>query len=303
MKTLSRALLVSLVFAACSGGAANSDAAAGSTAGKPVAAAQPGKPVLPHAEQLLTEAVEAMGGAEKFAGLKSFYAESKLDMGTMALTGTVKTWWRGGDFYNEVEMPGAGQMRMGSLANKAWSDDPISGLRMLAGKEAEQALWSATQCLACDWKRYFTKAETTAVKDVEGKQLAEITFTSAAGDTVVLRLDTTTRLPVSQSFEQASPVGPMPVTVYFKDFRDVEGMKIPFEQVIDNSLTKASSTTTKIELNAVVDDTKFAMPGATQAVTPGALVDPAKVDPSKAAEPVKPVKDEPAKPAKKAAAG
>lgn len=253
---------------------------------RPVAA-PPIEPVLPDAEKLLAESVQAMGGAEKFASLKSFYAESTLNMGALGLTGVAKTWWRGGDFYNESEMPGVGQMKIGASGGKAWAEDPISGLRVLTGKESEQALWSATLCLACDWKRHFTKAETTAVKEVEGKKLAEITMTSALGDKLVLRIDIDSKLPVSESFEQSSPMGSMPATVYFKDFREVEGMKLPFEQLVDASLTKAVSTTTKLELNAVVDDTKFAMPGAGQAVTPGALVDPAKVDPTRAAEPTK----------------
>jgi hypothetical protein len=125
------------------------------------------------------------------------------------------------------------------------------------------------------------------VKEVEGKKLAEITMTSALGDKLVLRIDMDSKLPVSESFEQSSPMGTMPATVYFKDFREVEGMKLPYEQVVDASLTKAVSTTTRLELNATVDDSKFAMPGAGQAVTPGALVDPAKVDPTKAAAPEK----------------
>lgn len=309
MMTMPRSLhsfALGLVFAACTGGAPNPETASKPTvAGDKPAAQQPAEPALPNAEQLLAEAVEAMGGADKFAKLTSFYTESTLNMGSLGLTGTAKTWWRGGDFYNESEMPGVGQMKIGGLAGKTWADDPISGLRALTGKEAEQAMWSATLCLAHDWKRYFKTAETTAVKEVEGKRLAEITFSSALGDKVVLRIDMASKLPVSETFEQASPMGSMPATVYFKDFRDVEGMKIPFEQVVDASLTKAVSTTTKIELNVPVEDAKFAMPGATQAVTPGALVDPAKVDPSKAetktAEPEKPAKGE--KPAKKPAAG
>lgn len=247
----------------------------------------PVEPAVPDAERLLADAVEAMGGAAKFAALKSFYAESKLDMGGLGLTGTAKTWWRGGDFYNETEMPGVGQMRVGSLGGKPWGDDPISGRRPLTGKEAEQAMWSATLCLAHDWKQYFKKAETTAVTTVDGKKLAEITFTSPLDDKVVLRIDMDSKLPVSESFTQASPLGSMPMTVYFKDFREIEGVKIPFEQLADASLSKFVSTTTKLEFNAPVDDTRFEMPGAKDAVTPGA-VDGAKVEPAAAQDASKP---------------
>ena len=291
MTTRSRTLALCLVFCpasvACSGGAATPTAAGQPAGDSKPAVTQPAAPAdgvaaLPDAESLLAEVAAAMCSDDKFAKLTSVYTESTLNMGSMGLTGTAKTWWRGGDFYNESEMPGVGQMKIGALGEASWADDPISGVRVLAGKEAEQARWSSALCLAHDWKRYFTKAETTAVKEVEGKRLAEVTLSSALGDTVVLRIDMADKLPVSQSFEQASPLGSMPATVYFKDYREVEGMKFSYEQVVDASLTKAVSTITKLELNVAVDDARFAMPGSTQAVTPGALVDPAKV-----AEPVK----------------
>jgi hypothetical protein len=293
------AVLVLVAGTACADNKGASEAAPTPSEAKPAAVTTPAAPALPSAEQLLAEAVEAMGGAARFDALKSFYTESTLSMKSLGLTGVARTWWRGGDFYNESEMPGVGQMKIGGLAGKAWGDDPISGLRALADKEAEQAMWSATLCLAHDWRRYFKSAETTGVKEVDGKKLAEINFTSPLGDVVVLRIDMATKLPVSESFTQVSPLGSMPATVYFKDFREVEGFKIPFEQVVDASLTQAVSTTVKVEFNVAVDDAKFAMPGAREAVVPGALEDAAKVDPSKAAvEPEKPVKGKSSKPAK-----
>lgn len=310
LRPLALCLMLCPALIACSGGEATPEAAgriAGDSKSVPgdskSVADVAGDAALPGAESLLAEVAAAMCGGDKFAGLTSVYTESTLNMGSMGLTGTAKTWWRGGDFYNESEMAGVGQMKIGGLGGASWADDPISGLRALTGKEAEQAKWSSTLCLAHDWKRYFTKAETTAVKEVEGQRLAEITLTSALGDTVVLRVDMASKLPVSESFEQASPMGSMPATVYFKDYRDIEGMKFPYEQVVDASLTKAVSTITKLELNVAVDDSKFAMPGSTQAVTPGALVDPAKVEPAKVAEPATPAKGEPVKVEKKAAAG
>lgn len=305
-KLSTHAFAFGLLLSACTGGAERANVGPTKTeAAKPTTAApaEPAEPTLPNAEQLLADSVQAMGGADKFATIKSYYAESTMNMGALGLKGVARTSWRAGDFFNETEMPGVGQMKIGGLGGKAWAEDPISGLRALSGKEAEQAMWSATLCLAYDWKRYFPKAETTAVKEVEGKKLAEITFSSALGDKVVLRIDMATKLPVSQSFEQVSPMGSMPATVYFKDFRNVDGVKIPFQQDVDASLTKAVTTTTMLEFNPTLDDAKFAMPGASQAVTPGALVDPARVDPTKAApaEPDDKAAKKPAKAKKKPA--
>ena len=286
---VARSLALGLLLAACTSSTPPAEVVPVKQEPK-AAAVDPAKPALPDAETLLAEAVDAMGGAEKFAALKTFYSESKMDMAGLGLTGVAKTWWRGGDFYNEADMPGIGQIRIGSLGGKPWGDDPISGRRALTDKEAEQALWSATLCIAYDWKRFFKKAETTAVTEVDGKKLAEVTFTSPLGDTVVLRIDLESKLPVSESFTQASPLGSSPVTVHFKDFREVGGLKIPHEQLADTSLTKIASTVTKLELNVVIDEAKFEMPEGKAAVVPGALTDGAKVVPpaeGKAPEPAK----------------
>ncbi len=266
--------LALVVAVACGGEPKPADVPTPATPAPATKTVQDPKPSgLPQAETLLAEAAEAMGGA-KFGELKSFYAESQLDMGGLGLKGVARTWWREGDFYNESQIAGVGTMRIGAAKGQVWGDDPISGLRHLSGKEAEQALWSsATLCLPHDWRRFFTRVETRGVKTVEGQQVAEVVLFSALGDEVVLVIDMTTKLPVSQSFVQASPLGSMPATVQYKDYRVVDGLKIPYQQVLVTSLTQAVSTTTKLELNVEVEPEKFAMPGAATAVTPGSPAD------------------------------
>jgi len=275
-----------LLFSACTaspdpGEASATKVAAPPADARPAAAAE--QPGLPDAEQLLADSVEAMGGAAKFAALTSYYTESQMSMTGLGLTGAARTWGRGGDFYTEMEMPGVGLMRLGSLGGKSWADDPINGLRALAGKEAEQAAWSTALCLAHEWKRHFKSAETTAVTQVDGKEVAEIALVSPLGDKVVLRVDLASKLPVSQTFTQASPLGDTPATVAFEDYRAVEGLTLPYRQVLDASVTKAVSTMTRLELGGPVDESRFAMPAAAGVVTPGALVDGAKIDAEQAA--------------------
>jgi hypothetical protein len=220
------------------------------------------KDALPAAEELLAASVDALGGAANFEAIRSYYVESQMTVDGLGLNGTAQTWWAGGDFYVETDMPGVGLVRLGSQGDKIWSDDPINGMRMITGVEAEQAAWSTSRCLALDWKDYFKSAETTALVDGEGgRRLAEITFRSPSDDVVVLRLDLETKMPVSQSFKQANPLGAMPVTVTFEDFREVAGTKVAYKQFVDASLTKMSSITSKFEVNGEVPVDKFAPPG------------------------------------------
>ena len=77
----------------------------------------------------------------------------------------------------------------------------------------------------------------------------------------LLRLDMATKMPHSQSFKQANPLGAMPVTVTFADFRDVEGTKVAFKQLIDAPLMKMTSVNEDFEVNVEIKEELFAPPG------------------------------------------
>ncbi len=65
---------------------------------------------------------------------------------------------------------------------------------------------------------------------------------------------------VEQSFEVVSPMGSMPVTIRSTDYRDVDGMKIPYKQVTDALVMELTQDLTLVELNVEVDEAKFALP-------------------------------------------
>ena len=57
-------------------------------------------------------------------------------------------------------------------------------------------------------------------------------------------------------------MGEIPVEVTLADYREQNGVWFAFEQVADMKLQKLKTTTTKLELNVPVDETKFALPGS-----------------------------------------
>lgn len=225
---------------------------------------------LPKAEALLDKAVEAQGGRAKIDALQSFYLEGQLAVAGQNITGGMKLWWQAGDFYTEQTMIGIGTVRAGKQGDVIWSEDPINGLRKLAGAEAEQHAWASSPSLPAHWSRYFAKAETTGEREIGGKKAYDVQLTSASGATVVLSFDAESGLQVAQTFKQTTPMGDMPISVELQDYRDVDGLKLPHLQVTDAKLATATQTLTKVEFGAAVDASKFAMPtGGAAVVGPG----------------------------------
>jgi hypothetical protein len=226
-------------------------------------------PQLPEATALLDKAVEAVGGKAKIDAVKSWYVEGELSVSGQNITGEMKLWWQGGDFYTEQTMIGIGTIRGGKQGGVIWSDDPINGLRKLQGAEAEQYSWGSSLLLAADWQRYFTSAQTVSERELAGKKAYDVELTSQSGAKVTLTFDAENGLQVAQSFKGSTPLGEMPIAVQLQDYRDVEGLKLPFRQVTDAKLAEATQQIKKMELNGPVDATKFAMPtGGAEVVKP-----------------------------------
>lgn len=218
---------------------------------------------LPDATELLAKVVEASGGAAKLDEIKSFYQEMTVEILGAGISGAGKTWSKGDDFYLEITLPGVGVSTGGGKAGKLWTLDPIQGLRELTGKEAAMAEMGTSLNIAHDWKRFFDKAETVKVEEVGGKKFAEVVLTaSKSGNTVTLRIDLADNRVVSQKLKQFSSMGEIPVEVTLADYREQNGVWFAFEQVADMKLQKLKTTTTKLELNVPVDESKFALPGS-----------------------------------------
>lgn len=215
---------------------------------------------LPDAKELLAKSVEAVGGKTTLDTVKSFHLVGTIGAPKQNLTGKVETWWKGGDFYMVQTIPGLGINRSGKKGDLIWAEEPINGLRKLEGKEAEQHMWASSLLLTADWDQFFDDAKTAEQRLIEGKQVYDIELSAKSGAKLTVTLDAKTHLMVEQSFEVHSPLGSMPVTIRSTDYRDVDGMKIPYKQVTDASLMELTQELTVVELNAPVDEATFAMP-------------------------------------------
>jgi hypothetical protein len=222
--------------------------------------APPADAPLPPAEEVLSKSVEALGGRAAIDAVKSSYSESKTEIKAQGINLVSRTWTKGRDFYIESDMPGVGLSQVWKKGDEIWSKDPINGLRKLEGKEADQARWASDPLLVANWKQYFDEAKTVArTKDGE-RELYEVELGSASGDELVLSFDAKTSLPAGQAFKQSTPMGDIAIRITLDDYRDVQGVMVPFRSVTAVPLMSMVQTTEKYEVNVEVDDAKLQPP-------------------------------------------
>jgi hypothetical protein len=239
---------------------AKTETLAGARAGAGEGVEPPSVPELPAAEAILARAAQAMGSKAALDRVRSFYYRGTIEMTGLNIRGDLEIWWKGGDFFMEQIVPGVGEMRAGKRGDQIWAEDPINGRRMLTGIEAEQNAWAASLLLVAEWTRYFDTAKTVAQRKVEGRTLHDVELRAASGLEVTMSFDAESGLQVGQSFEQVTPMGKQPFEVRFEDYREVEGIKLAFRQVIDAKVQQVVQEIIEVKINAEVDETKFAFP-------------------------------------------
>lgn len=225
------------------------------------------KEPLPDAATLLQQSAEASGGREKIDAIESYHVTGKVSAPKIGVTGSTEMWWKGGDFFMVQTLEGIGTTRSGKQGEVIWTDDPIYGLRRLQGQEAEQHWWASSLMLAAQWNRHFAKAETVAARETDGKTLYDVKLTSKSGTEVTLTLDAESKLQVAQAFEIVNPMGKTPAKTELDDYREVDGIKVPFKMRSDVTVVQMEQEITEVEFNVDVDASKFAMPtGDTEVV-------------------------------------
>src|SRR5205823_6405021 len=97
------------------------------------------------AAAVLEDYARALGGEAAWKRHKTLHMKRSLEVKGMQISGTEERYaTANGKAMSVTTIPGMGTFREGSDGKTAWSEDPINGLRLLEGAEAEEAKVDAT---------------------------------------------------------------------------------------------------------------------------------------------------------------
>ncbi|PRQ05932.1 hypothetical protein [Enhygromyxa salina] len=241
---------------------------------------------LPDGAELLAAHVEAAGGADKIAKFDTIHAAGTVDTGEQKLRGTMQMWWqKGGKFYLEQEVEGVGKSRAGYDGTNIWIDDPITGLRILEGEEAQSYLQSSLMFPGHDWQQHFSAANTLGKVSDDGVEVWEVELVSKGGPNVVIGLDAKTKLIHYMKTTQVTPMGPLPIVAYAEDYEAVEGYLFSMNKRSSiKALIELKEAITTFEVNVEIDPSSFLFPSQRELV-PADPTEQPKVEPPAEAPP------------------
>lgn len=184
---------------------------------------------LRDAKVVLADYAKAIGEEKAWKKHKSLRVKREVSVRSMNFKSQEETRMvRGGKLLSTSSMPGMGVFRRGYDGHTAWAEDPIGGLRVLKGGEADEVRIAATW--NSEWRLDEVYAPVRSVPPPaaapSGQPLECVELGKAQGKPSVACFDAKTHLRVWEKGVQASQGGEVPYVTRFSDWRPVDGVRV-----------------------------------------------------------------------------
>ncbi len=251
--------LAALLGPAALAAAATAGAADSSAAGK----------AIPTAEAVIERAVEAEGGRAPLGKLHNRRLIGVMEIPGMGVNAALTVYMeRPNREYTEVTSSEIGELVSGTDGETCWENSAIQGPRIKRGGERALALSEADFDGLAGWKRWYAKAECAGADTAAGKAAWKVLMTPKEGDVETWYFDQETGLPLEQSLTITNQMGSIPVQNYPSDFRDVDGVLIPFRsrQVVMGGLQTMIMSIQSVVHDVEIPPGRFDLPPEVKAL-------------------------------------
>jgi zinc protease len=219
------------------------------------------KVALPTADALLANYVKAIGGRDAWMKATSRLSKGTINVPAYNIEGTVEVHMKAPDKLLSVAVIGGQAYKHGFDGTIAWSDTPNEGLTEEKGSALAAAKREADFYHQLDLQKLYSQLTVTGVETVNGHDTFVLEAVTPEGAKDHIYFDTKTYLILRSVNHRASPEGTDAVyTGDLEDYRDVDGMKIPF--VIHQTSDQAAFviTFTDVKNNVELTDDQFTKP-------------------------------------------
>ncbi len=226
------------------------------------AAAGP-KETPPTADQILAKYTEALGGAAAVEKVKTRSMKGSW-LTSNGITLGYEVYQSAPDrIYTILNTPKQGVIERGSNGKIAW-EKSTRGLRELEGVELSYLRRYPDLFKDIKLQGQFTRLSYGGKEQIDGKDVYVLRGIGVDGKGERLYFDAQTGLLVRRVTSTTTMVGLIPEQVDYEDYRDVDGMKLPFTIRVTSidSFYNSTRKFTEIKLNVPVDETKFNKPPA-----------------------------------------
>ena len=224
---------------------------------------KPTTEALPTVDQIVEKHVQATGGKAAIEKLTSRVMKGTIDIPAMGIKGSTESYAKAPNkFGTNSNIDGIGSFMQGYDGTTAWEQNPMAGYRVMSGSELALVKREAEFYSDLKFKQLYPKAVVKGKQKLGDRDVYLVEATPAEGGPEQLYYDVQTGLLARRDFVLDSPQGQMPTETYLEDYKEVDGVKIPFTIRQTNPAVSFTIKVTEIKHNVPVDDAKFNKPAS-----------------------------------------
>jgi hypothetical protein len=238
---------------------------------RPPQGSTPAQTPAPTADQVFDKYLNAIGGTTALANLKTRTMKGSA-AGGEGRSMTLEVDRSGSDkLYVSFTTP-EGTMEQGFNGTVGWEKNP-GGTRQISSDELADVQMHVNSLLfdVAAFKQQFTRIGPSRKDKLDGHDVYVLRAGTPDGKRAQLFFDADTGLLRREVTAVTTVVGVIPTQVDFDDYRDVDGVKVPFTVAFSSANVNNPTTAikfTEIKFNAPVDDSRFNMPPAPKPAGP-----------------------------------
>lgn len=223
--------------------------------------AQAQSAALPTIDQILDKYVAALGGRAAYEKLTSRVSKGTVEIPDMGINGTIEVSEKAPDKALTVFSLAGMVMRDGSDASGSWRDDPTSGgVQAKTGVELADAKRDSVFGSEMKLKQIYKTLEVTGKDTVGGRAVYVVLATPAEGTPTKYFFDADTGMVAKMHSTRNTPQGPVDIDIFQEDFKEIDGVKLPFTFRQVTSAFTMVIRFTEIKHNVALDDAIFKKP-------------------------------------------
>jgi len=217
----------------------------------------------PSADQIIEKYVQALGGKAAAEKLTSRVAKGTFVMDQIPGEASEEIYEKAPNKQLAItDAPSFGVVRRGFNGTAGWQDMPQTGLQDVTGQQLAAMKRYSDFYRETKLKEIYPKMTVKGKEAVNGKDAYVVEATPDDGPAEIMYFDPDTGLLVRLQTEGEGPNGKVNIDSTFDDYREVDGVKLPF--LIHQSFGEFSFTIklTEVKHNVPIEDAKFDKPAA-----------------------------------------
>jgi len=224
-------------------------------------------PGLPKPDQIINKYLQALGGAQRLAGITSFAGKgTSVGFGGFGGGGAVQIYSKAPDQRTAIiefkDAPGRDASIRSYDGKTGWIKTPLTvlGEYQLNGSELDGARLDAQLSFPAQLKQALTNLRTLDPATIDDREVDVVQGNGPRRLFATLYFDRQTGLLLRMVRYGNSPIGRLPTQIDYSDYRDVGGIKMPFRFTFAWLDGRDAFQLNDVQLNVPIDAAKFGRP-------------------------------------------